>query len=141
MYAKFADIPAVIFRSDLRSAGDGSDPWSLMASYYPRSVRVLIDGLKTYKTIMKSKHKKLDEVIRLAGQHSSADAQRMCDQIANACVRALDKASSLKPVMPKYLREEVYAWLSIMPGISGNQKELMHEFEHFLEHKVQKDLL
>jgi nucleoside 2-deoxyribosyltransferase len=141
MYAKFADIPAVIFRSDLRLAGDSSDPWSLMASYYPRSVRVLIDGLKTYKTIMKSKHKKLDEVIRLAGQHSSADAQRMCDLMAQAIVRALDKASKLKPVMPKYLREEVYTWLSFMPGIRGNKKKLRREFERFLEYKVQKDLL
>jgi len=61
--------------------------------------------------------------------------------MAQAIVRALDKASKLKPVMPKYLREEVYTWLSFMPGIRGNKKKLRREFERFLEYKVQKDLL
>jgi len=141
MYAKFADIPCVILRSDLRAAGDGSDPWSLMASFYPRTVNVVVDSLQAYKTIMKRRHRKLDEVLRLAGQHSSADAQRMCDEVAAACVRALGRVRALEPVMPKHLREEVYNWLALMPGLRGKEKDLRKEFEHHLERKVQKGLL
>lgn len=141
MLAKFADIPSVILRSDLRAAGDGADPWSLMASFYPRTASIVIDSLKAYKTIMKRRHRKLDEILRLAGQHSSADAQRMCDEVAAACVRAFDRVRETEPVMPKYLREEVYNWLALMPGFRGNEKELRKEFEHYLEVKVQKGLL
>jgi hypothetical protein len=141
LFAKFADIPAVILRSDLREGGDSADPWTLMASFYPRTSTVVLDSLEAYKTIMKRRHRKLDEVIRLAGQHSSADAQRMCDDVAAACVRALDRVRELEPVMPKHLREEVFNWLALMPGLRGKEKELRKEFERFLERKVEKGLL
>lgn len=141
MFAKFADIPAVILRSDLRVGGDGSDPWTLMASYYPRTVNIILDSLASYKAIMKRRHRHMDEIIRLAGQHSSADAQRMCDEVAGACVRAFDRVREIEPVMPKHLREEIYNWLPLMPGLRGKEKELRKEFEHYLEVKVEKGLL
>ena len=141
MFAKFADIPAVILRSDLRAAGDSSDPWNLMASFYPRTVNVVVPSLLSYKAILKRRHRKLEEVIRLAGQHSSADAQTMCDEIATACVRALDRVREIEPVMPKHLREEVYNWLALMPGLRGKEKALRREFERYLERKVERDLL
>jgi nucleoside 2-deoxyribosyltransferase len=141
MFAKFADIPAVILRSDLRSGGDSTDPWNLMASFYPRTLNVRVDSLTEYKAIMKRRHKKLDEVIRLAGQHSSADAQLMCEGVAAACVRALDRVLLMEPVMQKHLREEVYQWLALMPGLGGKEKLLRKEFEAHLERKVERDLL
>lgn len=141
MFAKFADIPSVILRSDLRAAGDSSDPWNLMASFYPRTVNVVIPSLLAYKAILKRRHRRLEEVIRLAGQHSSADAQTMCDEIAAACVRALDRVRETEPVMPKHLREEVYNWLALMPGLRGKEKVLRKEFERYLERKVERELL
>jgi hypothetical protein len=141
LFAKFADIPSVILRSDLRAGGDGTDPWTLMASFYPRTSTVVLDSLAVYKTVMKRRHRNLDEVIRLAGQHSSADAQRLCEDAAAACVRALDRVRDLEPVMPRHLREEVYNWLALMPGLRGKEKELRKEFEHYLEQKVEKNLL
>ncbi len=141
MFAKFADIPSVILRSDLRAAGDSTDPWNLMASYYPRTVNVVVNGLAAYKAIMQRRRRKLDEIIRLAGQHSSADAQRLCDEIAAACVRALDRVREAEPVMPKYLREPVYNWLALMPGLRGKDKALRKEFERFLERKVERGLI
>ena len=140
MFAKFADIPAVILRTDLRAAGDGSDPWNLMASFYPRTANVVIDSLATYKTTS-VRRRRLDEVVRLAGQHSSAAAQLACEQIAGACVRALDRVREIEPIMPGYLREEVYNWLALMPGLRGKQRALRKEFEKVLERKVDKDLL
>ena len=141
MIAKFADMPAVILRSDIRLAGDGPHPWSLMSSFFPRTVNVIVDSLGDYKTIMKRRHRRLDEVIRLAGQHSSADAQTMCERVATECVRAFDRALQMPPVMPKHLREEVYNWLALMPGLRGKAKVLRKEFERMLEHKVENDLL
>ena len=79
--------------------------------------------------------------MRLAGQHSSADAQAMCGQIAAACARALDRVVATEPVMPKYLREEVYQWLAVMPNFKGKQKDLRRELEAVLERKVERDLL
>ena len=80
-------------------------------------------------------------MIRLAGQHSSADAQRMCDEVAAAVVRALDRVRETEPVMPRHLREEVYNWIPLMPGLRGKEKALRREFERHLERKVQRDLL
>lgn len=78
---------------------------------------------------------------RLAGQHSSVDAQHVCEQVAAQCVRALDRVLTMEPVMPKHLREEAYHWLSILPGLRGKEKALRKEFEQHLEGKVARDLL
>lgn len=141
MLAKFADLPAVVVRSDLRVGGDGPMPWSLMASYYPRTVTIVVDGLSAYRNVIQRRHRRLDEVIRLAGQHSSADAQRTCEELAAACVRAFDRVRVVEPVMPRHLRESVYNWLPLMPGLRGKEKELRKEFERYLERKVERDLL
>lgn len=145
MFAKFADIPCVVLRSDFRAAGDqgpGFDPWNLMVSFYPRSVSVAINSLALYKKAHAAARRAgLDDTTRLAGQHSSATAQTMCEQIAALVVRGLDKAVKLPPAMPKHLREEVYAWLALMPGLRGNPKKLRKEFEKLLEQKVRRDLL
>ncbi|HEY6840344.1 MAG TPA: nucleoside 2-deoxyribosyltransferase, partial [Chthoniobacterales bacterium] len=38
MFAKFADIPSLLLRTDFRRGGDqGVDPWNLMMSFYPRT--------------------------------------------------------------------------------------------------------
>ena len=59
MLAKFADIPTVILRTDLRAAGDqGSarhDPWNLMASFYPRTEVVRGASLIDYRVLEKSR--------------------------------------------------------------------------------------
>ncbi|MEO0054312.1 MAG: hypothetical protein RLZZ50_259, partial [Verrucomicrobiota bacterium] len=145
MFAKFADIPCVILRSDFRSAGDqgpGRDPWNLMASFYPRSVSVSVNSLALYKKAhAAARRARLDDLTRLAGQHSSATAQAMCEQIAAQVVRAFDKAVRLPPAMPRHLREDVYQWLALMPGFRGSQKKLRKELEDLLESKVQRDLL
>lgn len=145
MFAKFADIPCVILRSDFRAAGDqgpGFDPWNLMASFYPRSVSVPVNAMALYKKAhAAAKRAALDDVTRLAGQHSTATAQTMCDQIAALVVRGLDRAVKLEPAMPKHLREEVYQWLALMPGFRGDEKKLRKEMETLLEQKVRRDLL
>lgn len=148
MFAKFADIPSVILRSDFRQGGDQKDdPWNLMTSFYPRTENVVLNSIGLYKTAMQTRlstttrRRQIDEIARLAGQHSTVDGQTMCEQIAEACVAALDKVIAREPVMPKHLREEVYQWLALMPNLQGKQKDLRHELEGILERKVERDLL
>jgi nucleoside 2-deoxyribosyltransferase len=141
MLAKFADIPSVILRSDRRGLGDRAAQWNPMANFFPRTVIITLDGLASYKAILRKRQRRIDEVMRLAGQHSSADAQRMCDEVAASVVRALDRVRETEPVMPRHLREEVYNWIPMMPGLRGKEKALRREFEKHLERKVQRNLL
>jgi hypothetical protein len=65
----------------------------------------------------------------------------LCDEVAAVLVRAFDRVREVEPVMPRHLREEVYNWLGMMPGLRGKEKALRREFERHLERKVERDLL
>jgi nucleoside 2-deoxyribosyltransferase len=140
MVAKFADIPTVLVRSDGRCAGEfRAEPWTLMASGFPRTTSVVVPSLPRYRGRLQ--RRRLDDALRLAGQHGSAAAQLVCEETAAQCARALDRALASEPTMPKYLREEVYQWLARMPALRGKEKVLRKEFERYLESKVERDLL
>jgi nucleoside 2-deoxyribosyltransferase len=143
MYAKFADMPSVLLRTDIRNAGDYRDePWNLMASYFPRTASVVIPSLFNYRGALQRRHRRrLEHALHLAGQHSSAAAQLVWEQVAAQCVRAFDRVLAMEPVMPKHLREEAYQWLAFAPGLHGKQKDLRKEFERHLETKVERELL
>ena len=54
MFAKFADIPSLILRTDFRGGGDCAGieeklPWNLMSSFYPRTKVLLADSSMLYK--------------------------------------------------------------------------------------------
>jgi nucleoside 2-deoxyribosyltransferase len=142
LFAKFADIPTVLLRSDsaMRSASL-SARWNLMCSFYPRTEHVLLDTLALYRKLFKQRQLRLVDTHLLAGQHSSAAAQAVCEVVAGHVVRALDRVLREEPVMPKYLRAEVYTWLALLPGLRGPSKKLRKEFELNLERKIDRDLL
>jgi hypothetical protein len=142
MFAKFADIPAVLLRSDPRAgeAGRGG-AWNFMCRFFPRTEHVLLDGPALYRKIAQRRRRRLADLHRLAGQHSSAAAQEVCEVIAAHVVRALDRVLRREPVMPRHLRAEVYDWLALLPGLRGPSKKLREEFELVLEHKIDRDLL
>ena len=144
MAAKMADIPSVLLRTDIRNAGDYRDePWNLMASYFPRTATVLMPSLFNYRSALQRRQprRRLEPALHLAGQHSSAGAQLVCEQVAAQCVRALDRTLKADPVMPKHLREEAYQWLPLLCGLHGKEKDLRKEFERHLERKVETELL
>lgn len=142
VFSKFADIPAVLLRSDIRAGGDQrNEPWNAMAGGFPRVASVIAPSLFDYRNALARRHRGLDHALRLAGQHSSAAAQVVCERIAAQCVRAFERLLSRPPVMPRHLREEVYQWLALMPALRGKAKELRKQFEADLERKVQRDLL
>ena len=142
MCAKFADIPAVLLRTDIRNTGDHrEEPWNLMVSYFPRTTSVIIPTLSDYRGALRRRRRAVSPDLHLAGQHSSAAAQLLCDQIASRVVRALERVSALEPVLPKHLREETFQWLPLLAGLRGKQKELRKLFEKHLERKVERELL
>lgn len=140
MFAKFADIPTVLVRSDVRHGGDSrTSPWNLMATGFPRCAAVVVPSLSQYRGRLQ--RRRVDDAVRLAAQHGSATAQIVCEQTAAFCVRALERVLATEPTMQKYLREEAYHWLAQLPALRGKQKALRKEFEDYLERKVEKDLL
>ena len=142
MFAKFADIPAVLLRTDLRHASDWrGEPWNLMTSFFPRTATVVVPSPTDYRNTLFGRRRRLDAALHLAGQHSSATAQLVCERVAAQCVRALERVLAQEPAMPKYLREEVYHWLPRLPALRGKEKALRKEFERHLERKVERDLL
>ena len=143
MYAKFADVPTVLLRTDIRNAGDHRDePWNLMANYFPRTANVILPSLFNYRGALQRRQRRgLDHALHLAGQHSSAAAQDVWENVAAHCVRAFDRVLAMEPVLPRHLREEAYQWLALAPALRGKQKELRKEFERHLERKVEGELL
>lgn len=140
MLAKTADIPAVLLRTDLRNAGDHrAEPWNLMASFFPRTATLVVPSLFAYRGALR--RRRLEPALHLAGQHSSAAAQLVCDHVAARCVRALERIRATPPTLPKHLREEIYQWLPLLCGLRGKQKSLRRDFERLLEQKVERDLL
>ena len=141
MFAKFADIPAVLLRSDIRHGGDQHrEPWNLMTSFFPRTATVLVDSLSPYRAAA-LRHQRLDAATRLAGQHATAAAQVVCDRIAAQVVRALDRVLKTEPHMPWHLRQDVYEWLALLPAMHGRPKALRRELQKILGRKVDRDLL
>src|SRR5579863_3922452 len=67
MIAKFADLPAVVLRSDRRGANDRAWPWNPLVNFYPRTVILGVDGPAAYKAMAKKRPGRADAVMRLAG--------------------------------------------------------------------------
>lgn len=146
MLAKFADIPAVLLRSDLRAAGDqGStkkDPWNLMASFYPRTEVVRSLSLIDYRIRQQKTARKTPTITaRLSAQHASKTAQIVGQELAKRVIAALDRVSQMPPALPPELRTDVYAWLARMPGLKGRSKTLHRQLASLLQAKIDRGLL
>jgi nucleoside 2-deoxyribosyltransferase len=110
LYAKSLDIPAVVFRSDLRVKGDqeGRDPWNLMCSFYPRTETVQLNGMALYKEVTGADGSS-DVGARIGAYYSS---------LATTLVAALDAVRSQAPVFDGTPAELVslYRWALTYPG-------------------------
>ena len=146
MLAKFADIPSVLLRSDLRAAGDqGSakkDPWNLMASFYPRTEVVRTLSLIDYRVLQQKTFNKNPSVAtRLFGHHASKTAEAVGQELSKRVIKALDNVVKIPPVLKPELRANVYAWIAQMPGLKGRPKALHEKLATILAHKVERGLL
>jgi nucleoside 2-deoxyribosyltransferase len=108
MVAKFCDIPAVILRSDFRSAGDqkpGEDSWNLMCSFFPRCRTIHFDAMERY-------HRHLDGT----GDHA-AGLRNAYDELAQEVISACDSVISDPPLTSADLdASAVYEWMATVAG-------------------------
>jgi nucleoside 2-deoxyribosyltransferase len=105
MVAKFADIPALLLRTDFRRGGDqGQDPWNLMLSFYPRTETCCLDSMALYKTALAE------------GLDPVGAADSMLDQIAALVVPKLEALAQTEPFLPPDLASPVHDWLVRFPG-------------------------
>jgi nucleoside 2-deoxyribosyltransferase len=131
MVAKMLDIPSVILRSDFRSGGDARTlPWNLMASGYPRTEVVLLDGLLMYQ-----QHSKKD------GLSATDVALQSTKQLAQDVITALDKVRSTPGTLSAEKGESVYEWMSQFAGPSLKKLLSPETLHDILSSKIAKGLL
>ena len=110
MFAKFADIPSVLLRTDFRAAGDqlgGGDPWNLMSSFYPRTSVLVINAMAIYQ-----------EGLGKCGISSQASIH-LIENTAAAVIAVFEALLLVPPHLPAELREPVRRWLELMPRFEG----------------------
>lgn len=109
MFAKFLDIPAVLVRSDFRTAGDqlkDNEPWNLMCSFYPRTRLVQFNAMAWYQEAMQA-------AATLAGA-----LPRLYERVAAEIIGQLDAVRNEPPLSKdnKHTLENLYRWALRFPG-------------------------
>jgi len=128
VFAKLADIPAVLLRTDFRRGGDSHhDPWNLMVSDWPRTIKVILHGMELYHA---TRHKQGDR-----------PAEPTIREVARQVIEAFDRVIRQPAVLPRGLREAAYHWLSIAPGFGSAAAEVDARFSDILRGKVMRQLL
>jgi nucleoside 2-deoxyribosyltransferase len=130
LFAKFADIPAVLVRTDFRHAGDQKegDPWNLMNSFYPRTSTLWLNSMDLYQEGLRQ------------GLAASDAADAVTQNVARRVCAALDEVLALPPILRRDLGPAVYDWLALMPGFS-DPAAAREEIARLHREKVAKGLL
>ncbi|KAI7156592.1 hypothetical protein KC349_g6186 [Hortaea werneckii] len=138
MMAKFADVPAVILRSDFRGGGDqqhpqqqqdgAGQPWNLMSSFWPRTEAVVIDAMLEYKRALASSPPSSSAAAKeensnpfLTTAPTAQAGELLLEKTALQCIAAMEQALRAPSRMPRELRENVYRWLALMPGYAEGE--------------------
>jgi nucleoside 2-deoxyribosyltransferase len=128
LFAKFADIPALLLRTDFRVGGDQlGDPWNLMNSFYPRTNVLCINSMEIYRSALCQE------------KQGPNPNQNLVDQIAERVVSELDSLTKTPPILSKELAEPVYRWISQMAGFES--AESAERVLAVLEQKRSRQLL
>lgn len=117
LFAKFADIPSAIVRTDFRTGmGDAVDyPWNLMVCFFPRTEVEIIDAMSVYQNIFKEFP--ITEASDMMIEKRSSDvAKTMVRVIAQAVIDAFDRVREKPNLMTAEQSEAIYGWLATMPG-------------------------
>lgn len=103
IFAKFADKPSVIMRTDIRLAGDQTKedghPWNLMTSFFPRTNYLILDSLGMYKEA-------------LAETKDSLKASKLTNhKMAQRCIEELDKVFATEPLIAPEDLNTIESWI------------------------------
>ena len=108
LFAKFADIPSLLLRTDFRRGGDqGDDPWNLMISFYPRTKTLCLNSMELYKKALK------------LGMSPVQAGQSLVEHVAAEAIKELELLSQSPPTISNELTEPVFRWISKMPGFNS----------------------
>lgn len=141
MFAKFADIPSVVVRTDFRAKGDQEiHPWNLMASYYPRTEVLLLHAMDLYQKALLSDENEGPEDW-LKNKFSSKRANGLLEAVASEINDGFEKVLSRKPVLPPDQADAIYDWIARMPGFSHGYNVQKSRIEEALRRKIEKNLL
>ncbi|KAI6817330.1 hypothetical protein KC332_g10398 [Hortaea werneckii] len=144
MMAKFADVPAVILRSDFRGGGDqqqssqqqqedgkvadAGQPWNLMSSFWPRTEAVVVDAMLEYKRALASFPPSASPSGNgnnsnpfLTNAPTAQAGELLLEKTALKCIAAMEQALRAPSRMPRELRENVYRWMALMPGYAEGE--------------------
>ena len=125
MVAKFADIPAVLLRTDFRRAGDAhADAWNLMLSDYPRTRQVIVHAMELYHG-QRHPERALEDAAELATHET-----------ARRVIAAFDEVRTIPPVLPPELRDQVYRWISLFPGFETPAAEIEGKLRSLLDKRL-----
>ena len=131
LFAKALDIPAVILRSDFRSAGDQErgDPWNLMCSGYPRTRTTIINSMDWYQEAWRK------------GGGTLAILERFYDKLSKLINTEFDLVLKEAPVIAdEQMLKNVYQWALRFPGNGFSALFSEDELKTLLEEKQKRTL-
>ncbi|MEO7933662.1 MAG: nucleoside 2-deoxyribosyltransferase [Chthoniobacterales bacterium] len=144
LFAKFADIPSVLLRTDFRKGGDqsgnqGGDPWNLMTSFFPRTEVITLDAMSIYKEAFAENQASAHELLESKAGTSACDA--MTRVIAQRVIPALERVIAMPPILAKEKAAAVYEWLAVMPGFQSDPQANAKFVMEQLQNKLGRELL
>ena len=132
LFAKALDVPAVILRSDFRSAGDQErgDPWNLMCSGYPRTGKLTLNAMSWYQEAWGK------------GGGTAAVLERFYSKLSKAIITEFDNVYNEPSLIDsQQMLRNVYEWGLRFPGNGFSDLFTEQELTSLLEKKQKKALL
>ena len=132
LFAKAIDVPAVILRSDFRSAGDQErgDPWNLMCSGYPRTGKLTLNAMAWYQEAWGK------------GGGTTAVLERFYSKLSKTIITEFDNVYNEPSLIDsQQMLRNVYEWGLRFPGNGFSDLFTEQELKSLLEKKQKKALL
>ena len=132
LFAKALDVPAVILRSDFRSAGDQErgDPWNLMCSGYPRTGKLTLNAMTWYQDAWGK------------GGSTTAVLERFYSKLSKAIITEFDNVYNEPSLIDsQQMLRNVYEWGLRFPGNGFSDLFTEQELKSLIEKKQKKTLL
>ena len=129
LFAKALDVPAVILRSDFRSAGDQErgDPWNLMCSGYPRTGNLTLNAMSWYQEAWEK------------GGGSAAVLERFYSKLSKAIITEFDNVYNEPSLIDsQQMLRNVYEWGLRFPGNGFSDLFTEQELKSLLKKKQKK---
>ena len=131
LFAKALDVPAVILRSDFRSAGDQErgDSWNLMCSGYPRTGKLTINAMSWYQDAWGD------------GGGTASVLERFYRKLSKAIITEFENVEKEPSLFDnQQMLRNIYEWGLRFPGNGFSDLFTEQELENILEKKNKKAL-